>query len=70
MIGWAISTYEAAEGKTEPDTLEEAVQQSVGAASVCWDNMEGAGVFQSDRALDVSEQLIDWVNRHYEPRKS
>lgn len=57
-------------GEEEPEELSEAVQIAVGAASVCWGNMEGAGVFLSDRALVVSRALVDWVNAHYEPRGS
>jgi hypothetical protein len=41
----------------------EAVFQAVGAASACWENLEGAGVFQSDRAKEIGEELMGWVNR-------
>jgi hypothetical protein len=42
-------------------SLEEAVGQAVGAASACWDNLEGAGVFQSTRAKAIVEQLMDRI---------
>jgi hypothetical protein len=51
---------------TAPTTenLEEAVFQALGAASVCWESMEGTGVFQSDRAKQIGEELLgiiaDW----------
>lgn len=43
---------------TPPDSLEEAVQIAVGAASACWENLSGAGVFQDGRALEIADQLI------------
>lgn len=36
----------------------EAVFQGLGAASVCWDNMAGAGVFESEAAAAVGEGLL------------
>jgi hypothetical protein len=38
--------------------LEEIVYQAIGAASMCWENVEGAGVFQSERASAVAAQLV------------
>jgi hypothetical protein len=52
----------------EPESLEQAVQIAVGGASACWDNLEGAGVFRSDRALEVSEALTGWIKSHYTPK--
>ena len=49
-----------------PDTAEDmkrTIQEAVGAASACWENLEKAGVFQDDKALEVSEKLfkaVDW----------
>lgn len=48
-----------------PESLDQAVQEAVGGASACWDNLEGAGVFESERALEVSQALIDWINANY-----
>lgn len=45
----------------DPETLEEAVQLAVGAASVCWSDMAGKGVFESERALEISKQLIQYL---------
>lgn len=39
-------------------SLEAAVFQAVGAASVCWESMEGTGVFQDDRARAIAEALL------------
>lgn len=38
--------------------LSEAVHQAVGAASVCWERMEGTGVFDDARARQVAAELI------------
>ncbi len=50
----------------ECTTLEEAVYQAVGAASVCWDNIQGAGVFDDRQATQVAEDLLaairQWMN--------
>lgn len=50
---------------TPPETLPVAVQMAVGGASACWDNLEGAGVFQDEKALEISSVLIKWINEHY-----
>lgn len=36
-----------------------AVFQALGAASVCWENPAGAGVFDSTRAKEIGEALVD-----------
>lgn len=41
--------------------LEEAVYQTVGAASMCWEHVEKAGEFKSDRAREIGRELIDWL---------
>ena len=47
-------------------TLPEVVFQVIGAASVCWNGVEKAGLFQSDRAGAYGNELIDWIEDHYE----
>lgn len=48
-----------------PLPLEEAVGQALGAASGCWENLEGAGVFDSTRCKAVLDWLLaylgDWA---------
>lgn len=44
--------------------LETAVFQALGAASVCWDSMDGTGVFQSDRAKEIGDTLVAYVKEH------
>lgn len=39
------------------ESLGEAIRIAVGAASTCWTNMMGAGVFKSEEALDIATQL-------------
>lgn len=39
------------------EELGEAIRIAVGAASTCWTNLIGAGVFKSEECLDIAEQL-------------
>jgi hypothetical protein len=41
--------------------LTHAIYEGVGAASACWDNLSGAGVFRDDQARQVAEHLLDRV---------
>lgn len=43
------------------ESLEEAIGQTVGHASVCWENPSGAGVFDSSRAKVVVDALKTWM---------
>jgi hypothetical protein len=47
-------------------SLTEAVGQSLGAASACWENPAGAGVFDSTRCGEIHEWLMaylsDWAD--------
>lgn len=38
--------------------IEEAVFQALGAASACWENLSGAGVFESTRCKQIGDELI------------
>ena len=42
-------------------SLESAVFQALGAASVCWEDMRGTGVFQSDRAKAIGDRLVQFI---------
>lgn len=42
-------------------TLESAVYQALGAASVCWENPGGAGFFDSTRAKEIGEELLAFI---------
>lgn len=37
------------------------ITEAVGAASACWENLSGAGTFESDRAKKIAEDLIEEV---------
>ena len=41
----------------------EAVFQALGAASTCWEHMEGAGIFDDQKAIQIGEELMEWMNR-------
>ena len=43
------------------ERLTSAVFQALGAASVCWDSPEAAGTFNSERARDVGNGLIEFL---------
>lgn len=45
----------------DPEDLTAAVYQAVGAASVCWETMEGTGVFQEAQARNVAEDLLAYI---------
>lgn len=38
--------------------LESAVFQALGAASTCWEHMEGTGIFESGRAKEIGDTLV------------
>lgn len=48
--------------RTESE-LRVKIAESVGAASSCWENLSGAGVFESERAKKIAEDLTDDVLR-------
>lgn len=47
----------------EEMNLRSAVFQALGAASACWDNLTGAGVFESDRACAIGERLLEFIEQ-------
>ena len=50
---------------SEPgENLRAAVFQALGGASVCWENPEGAGVFDADRARWIGDGLLDWLHEN------
>jgi hypothetical protein len=42
-------------------TIESAVFQALGAASVCWSDMSGTGVFEDQRAKEIGETLLAFI---------
>lgn len=51
----------------EEVTLEQAVFESLGAASACWEHLAGAGEFESDRAKKIGDTLLVFIRDHYAP---
>ena len=39
-------------------SLSNAVHQAIGAASMCWEHVDRAGVFESDRAAEIAAALL------------
>lgn len=54
-------------GLIQPDSLREVIGQALGAASVCWESMDGTGVFDSERACIILEEVVTWIERNYHP---
>lgn len=42
-------------------TIEGIIQEAVGEASMCWEKIDKAGVFQSDQALDVAQRTTQAI---------
>lgn len=47
---------------TTSTPIEEAVGQAIGAASACWENLSGAGIFESTRAKQIVDELVAYIN--------
>lgn len=45
----------------EEGYLNKLVMEAIGAASMCWDNVYGAGVFQPEKAAKIGQDLIEAV---------
>jgi len=44
-----------------PDELMTLLREALGEASMCWSNIEGAGTFQADRAIEVAERFANRI---------
>lgn len=42
-------------------SIEDAVFQALGAASMCWENVDRAGIFQSEEATEIGEALLSKI---------
>lgn len=51
----------------DPSTLAEVIGQGIGAGSVCWENVAGAGEFDSSRAAGILDEILFWIHTHYVP---
>lgn len=50
------------DGTVDGLSLDEWVGQALGAASSCWSNLRGAGVFQSEQCAEVLDALMAHLN--------
>lgn len=48
-------------GPNEPKTLDEVLGQAIGAASMCWEDINAAGVFDSTRAKVILDEVTDFL---------
>ena len=46
----------------DAQNVEQLLCQLVGSASMCWEHVDRAGVFQSDRALELSKAALAKLN--------
>lgn len=51
-------------GEEEQVTLEGVVNQAVGAAAACWEDLGGAGMFDDRKAAAVAGGLVRWLVEH------
>jgi hypothetical protein len=48
-----------------PETIEEAVFRALGAASTCWEDLSGTGIFDSDRAKAIGDGLLAFIDARF-----
>lgn len=48
-------------GEDESPSMEAAIFQAIGAASVCWNPMDGTGVFDDASAKEIGLGLIEFI---------
>lgn len=41
--------------------IETAVGEAIGAVSACWENLSGAGIFESTRAKQIVDELVAYI---------
>lgn len=56
-----MSTFEFSRNEDGSLSLEEAVGQAIGAGSMCWEHVDRAGVFQSDQAKIIVDELVRFI---------
>lgn len=42
----------------DAESAEQVVFQAIGAGSMCWENMSGTGVFQSEEAKAIGDEAV------------
>lgn len=51
-------SFEFSEMEGEEMTLDNYVFQALGAVSVCWEDIDKAGIFESERAREIGHALM------------
>lgn len=49
-------------GPSASEQLATKVYESIGAATTCWENLEGTGVFDDARAKKIGDELLAYIN--------
>lgn len=57
-------------GENNPKTLSEVIGQGSGAISMCWSDISDAGVFQSELASSIVDEMVGWIEEHYIPLRT
>ena len=60
------SFEDAVENAYDDSPLARKVFEALGAASSCWGNLEGAGVFDSTRAREIGDELMAYLTAREE----
>jgi len=47
-----------------PEDPQQAVFMALGAASACWEDLRSAGVFESTRAKQIGDELMEYLYAH------
>lgn len=58
------STFDLLTSEGEPESREAAVFQAIGAATVCWEDMSGTGIFQDEKARAIADGLLAWLDEN------
>ena len=56
-----MSAWEPQLRGDEEDPMAAVVYQAIGTGSMCWSEIESAGVFQDQEAARVAEGLLTWL---------
>lgn len=59
--GQRVFEFQFSEDDIGDQRLEAAVGQAVGFGSVCWESMEGTGVFQDHLAMQAVNRLLEFI---------
>jgi hypothetical protein len=43
------------------ERIEAMIRQAIGSASMCWEDLDRAGIYQDDQANRVADGVIDWL---------